>query len=117
MLKKVKIFNLFQTSTSNEVVYAELQLARPKSLDALKNGGQQLSAAQQYATLRKGDESTIYTKIDHGRRPPPPVPISRTSPIISPVTALFPTSKQGLYHREVVTVRTPLMGCQQESCV
>ncbi|XP_019764544.2 nephrin [Dendroctonus ponderosae] len=105
------------TSTSNEVVYAELQLARPKSLDAIKNGGQQLSAAQQYATLRKGDESTIYTKIDHGRRPPPPVPISRTSPIISPVTAMFPTSKQGLYHREVVTVRTPLMGCQQESCV
>lgn len=107
----------FFQGPNNEVVYAELQLARPNSLDPIKNGGQQFSSAQQYATLRKGDESTIYTKIEHGRRPPPPIPNSRTSPIISPVTAIFPTSKQGLYHREVVTVRTPLMGCQQESCV
>lgn len=108
---------VFFQGPNNEVVYAELQLARPNSLDPIKNGGQQFSSAQQYATLRKGDESTIYTKIEHGRRPPPPIPNSRTSPIISPVTAIFPTSKQGLYHREVVTVRTPLMGCQQESCV
>ncbi|XP_044729168.1 nephrin-like [Chrysoperla carnea] len=44
------------------------------------------------------DDTTIYAQIDHNRRPPPP-----------PV---------GVYHhREVVTVRTPLMGCQQESCV
>ncbi|XP_066142755.1 neural cell adhesion molecule 2-like isoform X1 [Euwallacea fornicatus] len=116
-LARSRNFTSANTST-NEVVYAELQLARPNSLDPIKNGGQQYSSpAQQYATLRKGDDSTIYTKIDHNRRPPPPIPNSRTSPIISPVTAIFPTSKQGLYHREVVTVRTPLMGCQQESCV
>ncbi|XP_050301674.1 nephrin isoform X2 [Anthonomus grandis grandis] len=104
---------------SDEVVYAELQLTRPNSLDPIKNSAQPAynNPAQQYATLRKGEkDSTIYTQIDHGRRPPPPVPNSRTSPIISPVTAIFPITK-GMYHREVVTVRTPLMGCQQESCV
>ncbi|XP_060523485.1 nephrin isoform X2 [Cylas formicarius] len=102
---------------TNEVVYAELSLSRPNSLDPIKNGGQQYSCGQQYATLRKGDDSTIYTQIDHGRRPPPPIPISKTSPLVSPVSSLFPATKQGIYHREVVTVRTPLMGCQQESCV
>ncbi|KAF7280091.1 hypothetical protein GWI33_006418 [Rhynchophorus ferrugineus] len=107
--------------TNNEVVYAELQLARPCSLDPIKNGVQHYSPSQQqqYATIRKGDDSsTIYTQIDHGRRvPPPPLANNRTSPMVSPVTSIFPTSKPGLYHREVVTVRTPLMGCQQESCV
>ncbi|KAL1513913.1 hypothetical protein ABEB36_003251 [Hypothenemus hampei] len=114
-----RTMNFVSPNTSNnEVVYAELQLARPNSLDPIQNGGGQKQNQQPYATLRKRDESTIYTKIDHARRPPPPIPNNnRTSPIISPVTAIFPTSKPGLYHREVVTVRTPLMGCQQESCV
>lgn len=93
----------------NEVTYAELSLTRPNSLEAVKNGG------NQYGTLRSREDPTIYAQIDHNRRPPP-VP-TKTSPMVSPVSSIFPAAKQGLYHREVVTVRTPLMGCQQESCV
>lgn len=97
----------------NEVTYAELQMPRPNTLDTVKNGG------SQYGTLRGRDDPTIYAQIDHNRRPPPPIPTkaSLTSPIVSPVSSIFPSTKPGIYHREVVTVRTPLMGCQQESCV
>ncbi|CAH0550166.1 unnamed protein product [Brassicogethes aeneus] len=104
-----------QQNVPSEVTYAELALARPSSLDALKNG-----AAVQFGTLRgrKTDDPTIYAQIDHNRRPPPPpIPAKASPPMVSPVANLFPTAKQGLYHREVVTVRTPLMGCTQESCV
>ncbi|XP_022914013.2 nephrin isoform X1 [Onthophagus taurus] len=97
---------------SNEVTYAELSLVRPNSLDPVKNGG------GQYGTLRgRTDDSTIYAQIDHSKKlPPAPVRGSLPSPLISPAS-LFPTAKTGIYQREIVTVRTPLMGCQQESCV
>ncbi|XP_065167952.1 nephrin isoform X2 [Atheta coriaria] len=103
----------------DEVTYAELSLVRPNTLDATKNGG------NQYGTLRARDEPTIYAQIDHSKKPPngnamPPAVTAaavKSSPVVSPVSSLFPMSKPGLYHREVVTVRTPLMGCQQESCV
>ncbi|EFA06209.2 nephrin isoform X1 [Tribolium castaneum] len=100
----------FASQHGNEVTYAELSLARPNSLETMKNGG------SQYGTLRNREDSTIYAQIDHGRRLPPPIP-GKTSPLVSPVSSLFPSAKQGLYHRDAVTVRTPLMGCQQESCV
>lgn len=76
------------------------------------------NAVNLYGTMRHNyrDDPTIYAQIDHSRRPPPIPHAKTTSPMISPASALFP-AKQGLYHREVVTVRTPLMGCQQESCV
>ncbi|CAG9813047.1 unnamed protein product [Phaedon cochleariae] len=89
----------------NEVTYAELALVRPNSLEPLKNGG------NAFGTLRSREDPTIYAQIDHNKRLPP-----RTSPLVSPASAMFP-ARQGLYHREVVTVRTPLMGFQQESCV
>ncbi|KAH0811730.1 hypothetical protein GEV33_011062 [Tenebrio molitor] len=97
----------------NEVTYAELSLARPNSLETMKNGG------SQYGTLRNREDSTIYAQIDHSRRMPPPVPgkTSVASPMVSPASSMFPAAKPGLYHRDAVTVRTPLMGCQQESCV
>lgn len=107
---RFNVILLFQVT--NEVTYAELQLARPNSLETVKNGG------NQYGTLCGRNEPTIYAQIDHNRRPPHiPMKTSLTSPIVSPVSSIFPSTKPGLYHREVVTVRTPLMGCQQESCV
>lgn len=95
---------LFQPAS--ELTYAELTLTRPNSLEAFKSSGN--------GALR--NEPTIYAQIDHGKRPiQPPV---KSSPIISPASSIFTsTTKPSLYHREVVTVRTPLMGCQQESCV
>lgn len=96
----------------NELTYAELSLTRPNSLETFKNGG------SQYGTLRARDEPTIYAQIDHNKRAPPvPAKSSVTSPLVSPVSSIFSSAKPGLHHREVVTVRTPLMGCQQESCV
>lgn len=90
------------------MTYAELSLTRPSSLEPLKNGGGGGGGGGQF---RAGDNPTIYAQIDHDRRP-----ARKASPLVSPAS-VFPQAKQGLYHREVVTVRTPLMGCQQESCV
>nr|XP_023019430.1 uncharacterized protein LOC111508225 [Leptinotarsa decemlineata] len=98
--------NYIPQHVGNEVTYAELALTRPNTLDTIRNGG------NQFGTLRNRDDPTIYAQIDHNRRPP----ATKSSPIVSPASAVFPPSK-GIYHREVVTVRTPLMGCQQESCV
>lgn len=117
ILYYILIFIFWQVP--DEVTYAELSLVRPNTLDATKNGG------NQYGTLRARDEPTIYAQIDHSKKPPngnamPPAVTAaavKSSPVVSPVSSLFPMSKPGLYHREVVTVRTPLMGCQQESCV
>ena len=112
MDSKLFLFSHFVFQIGNEVTYAELTLTRPNSLEPIKNGG------GQYGTLRGKDDSTVYAQIDHCKKPPPMAPLkSLTSPMVSPVSSLFPAAKTGLYHREVVTVRTPLMGCQQESCV
>lgn len=113
---------LFLFQAVNEVTYAELALARPNSLETvgMKNAANaKNNTAHLYGTMRHNnyrDDPTIYAQIDHSRRPPPSTTLTKTSPLVSPASSLFPT-KPGLYHREVVTVRTPLMGCQQESCV
>ncbi|XP_046659110.1 LOW QUALITY PROTEIN: nephrin-like [Homalodisca vitripennis] len=84
--------NYLSQRPDNDVTYAELCLSRPTSLvDAAYRGS---------GTLRRGEEPTIYAEIDHNRRPP--------HSLVSPATGS---------HREIVTVRTPLMGSQQESCV
>ncbi|XP_017787321.1 PREDICTED: synaptogenesis protein syg-2 isoform X2 [Nicrophorus vespilloides] len=96
---------------TNEVTYAELSLARPNTLDTTKNVG------NQFPTQKLRDESIIYAQIDHTKNHQPVSTLSaKPSPILSPVSSLFPV-KPSMYHREVVTIRTPLMGCQQESCV
>ncbi|CAH1999551.1 unnamed protein product [Acanthoscelides obtectus] len=102
------------SSTPPEVTYAELSIVRPSSLDTSK--GANHYAAGTNTAYR--DDSTVYAQIDHSRRVPPlgggPV---KPSPIISPASMIFPAPvRPGYYHREVVTVRTPLMGAQ-ESCV
>ncbi|KAK9753864.1 hypothetical protein QE152_g1719 [Popillia japonica] len=103
---------MWKLMPANEVTYAELALARPNSLDPIKNG------SAQYGMSRGGrDDSTIYAQIDHSRKPQIPMKTAASSPVVSPVSSLFPPSKPSLYQREIVTVRTPLMGCQQESCV
>uniref|UniRef100_A0A1B6DTE2 Ig-like domain-containing protein n=1 Tax=Clastoptera arizonana TaxID=38151 RepID=A0A1B6DTE2_9HEMI len=75
----------------DDVTYAELCLPRPTSLIESKNTGRMIRDG----TIRKTEEPTIYAEIDHVRRPP----------LVSPP------------HREIVTVRTPLMTSDQESCV
>jgi len=116
------------------VTYAELCLARPTSLQdpavvggnckvgsRVVLGGGGVSAG----IVRGREEPTIYAQIDHTRRPQPPPPLSQgcdtpqltaLSPLVSPVTCA-PLSHPAMLHREIVTVRTPLMANQQESCV
>ncbi|KAK9753858.1 hypothetical protein QE152_g1717 [Popillia japonica] len=89
---------------ANEVTYAELALARPNSLDPIKNG------SAQYGMSRGGrDDSTIYAQIDHSRKPQIPMKTAASSPVVSPVSSLFPPSKPSLYQREIVQSAPPLM--------
>ncbi|XP_025835223.1 uncharacterized protein LOC112905963 [Agrilus planipennis] len=100
-------------ATNKEVTYAELQLVRPNSLEPLRNGDNQCGGG-----MVNKENSVIYAQIDHTKRAPPgSLRMSVTSPLTSPVSSLFCPIKPTAYHREIVTVRTPLMGCQQESCV
>lgn len=85
---------LLLQKVGDDVTYAELCLNRPTSL---ADAGTAYRGGSQW----RGEDPTIYAEIDHSRRPPP-----LNHPLVSPAT-----------HREIVTVRTPLMGSQQESCV
>ncbi|XP_063232166.1 nephrin-like [Bacillus rossius redtenbacheri] len=122
-----------QYAAGEEVTYAELCLPRPTTL--LDGGATAamppLGAAPGCFKLGSGagavrcrDEPTIYAQIDHGRLPY----ASPLSPLVSPPASLLcggggssPASIAALHplppHREIVTVRTPLMTSQQESCV
>ncbi|PSN56957.1 hypothetical protein C0J52_10847, partial [Blattella germanica] len=103
---------------SEEVTYAELCLARPTSLqDPALVGGGGVVLGGGGGGVRVREEPTIYAQIDHTRRPQPPPPLQKgcetaLSPLVSPLT-----HPGGMLHREIVTVRTPLMASQQESCV
>ncbi|XP_075221992.1 nephrin-like, partial [Lycorma delicatula] len=77
-----------------EVTYAELCLARPTTLGTGVEGS--MGTGPGGGGVIHRNEPTVYAEIDHSRRPP----------LISPGT-----------HREIVTVRTPLMANAQESCV
>ncbi|XP_039283267.1 nephrin [Nilaparvata lugens] len=83
-----------KAAQGEEVTYAELCLARPTSLDG---------ATASEMVAQRG-EPTIYSEIDIGRRAPGAP--SGPGLLVSPGT-----------HREIVTVRTPLMANAQESCV
>lgn len=116
------------------MTYAELCLARPTSLQDSTHGGGNCKVGSgvvlggggvSAGTVRGREEPTIYAQIDHTRRPqpPPPLPQGRDtpqltalSPLMSPVSCAT-LSHPAVPHREIVTVRTPLMANQQESCV
>nr|CAI5835332.1 unnamed protein product [Callosobruchus analis] len=102
------------STTPSEVTYAELSIVRPSTLDTSKGTNHYAGGA----VPPYRDDSTVYAQIDHSRRAAPPAGgTTRPSPIVSPASAIFPPPvRPGYYHREVVTVRTPLMGAQ-ESCV
>ncbi|KAL0270297.1 UNVERIFIED_CONTAM: hypothetical protein PYX00_007761 [Menopon gallinae] len=85
----------------NEVTYAELCMSLPGSTENKMKPPPNLGAQ----IHRSQDEPTIYAQIDHSLRPTP------DGSLRSPMTPVSMTPK------EIVTVRTPLMGHQQESCV
>ncbi|KAK9875282.1 hypothetical protein WA026_007673 [Henosepilachna vigintioctopunctata] len=97
-------------NTNSEVTYAELSIARPSSLGTCRNG----VSRPNHSKLR--DDPTIYAQIEHDRKAQPQKS-SKLSPLVSPVCSLFPAAKSTFHQREVITIRTPLMGHQQESCV
>ncbi|KAK6635958.1 hypothetical protein RUM44_001213 [Polyplax serrata] len=92
--------NSRSNNSPSEVTYAELCIARPDSIDS-KDKSSSLISSQ-----RTRQDPTIYAVIDHNRRPP-------GEPLKSPLTPMSLATGA----REIVTVRTPLMGHQQESCV
>ncbi|XP_068084809.1 synaptogenesis protein syg-1-like [Anabrus simplex] len=96
---------------SEEVTYAELSLVRPTTLHdtGLTRGSSVILAGSSSGGVRVREEATIYAQIDHSRRPPPSDSVS--TPLVSPA------SHPSFYPREIVTVRTPLISNQQESCV
>jgi hypothetical protein len=128
------MFSSVYPQASDEVTYAELCIARPTSLQdpALGGGnckvgsGVVLGGGGVPAGIVRGrEEPTIYAQIDHTRRPQPPPPLPQgcdtpqltaLSPLVSPISCA-PLSHPAMLHREIVTVRTPLMANQQESCV
>nr|CAD7393816.1 unnamed protein product [Timema cristinae] len=114
-----------------EVTYAELCLARPTTLQDMTSlncmvgvGG---GGGGGGGGVRTREESTIYAQIDHSRRPPPTLHttgtdltyVSPLSPLVSPGSqcSMLAPHHPLVSHREIVTVRTPLMATQQESCV
>ncbi|KAL3285868.1 hypothetical protein HHI36_000388 [Cryptolaemus montrouzieri] len=105
---KTQSYN-FQNANS-EVTYAELSIARPSSLGTCRNG---VSRSEH---SKNRDDPTIYAQIDHEKKAHPQK-TSLMSPLVSPVSSLFPVTKPTFHQREVITIRTPLMGHQQESCV
>lgn len=120
--------------SSEEVTYAELCLTRPTTLQepTLGAGNCKVSSGMVLGggggaagVVRGREEPTIYAQIDHTRRPhpPPPLPqgcntpqLTALSPLVSPISC-SPLTHPAMLHREIVTVRTPLMASQQESCV
>lgn len=127
-------FFLFSSQALEEVTYAELCLTRPTSLQdpKLVGGNCKLGSGVVLGggggaagIVRSREEPTIYAQIDHTRRPQPPPPfpqgcttpqLSALSPLVSPVSCAT-LAHPATLHREIVTVRTPLMASQQESCV
>ena len=98
---------LFQ---DDEVTYAELVLAGRTAHNAVDvNGGGTLRRGVA-AMGAMGREPTIYAQIDHSRKVTPPSLGTPLSGTLSPSGSIPPL-------REIVTVRTPLMASQQESCV
>jgi hypothetical protein len=89
-------------------------LARPGLEPAGLNGTLKSNSGTATLPLVRGrDEPTIYAQIDHTvRRGGGAATTVVTSPLQSPLSPL-----EGPPGREIVTVRTPLMANQQESCV
>jgi hypothetical protein len=122
------------SQSSEEVTYAELCLAKPTALqDPTFSGGNYKvgsgvvigPSGSATGIVRGREEPTIYAQIDHTRRPQPPSPLPQgcnttqltaLSPLVSPISCA-PLTHPAMLHREIVTVRTPLMANQQESCV
>lgn len=126
------MFFLYIFQSPSEVTYAELCISRPGTIGDVKTKSSIVSCSSQHQQhqlpLRRDNtrqDQTIYAVIDHNRRPPLPSSGSGSvaaaaacndsntikSPL-TPTTSLTPGST-----KEIVTVRTPLMGHQQESCV
>jgi hypothetical protein len=136
LLLHVCVFYSLYSQSSEEVTYAELCLTRPTTLqDPSFSGGNckvgsgsgvVMGAGGGVAGIVRGrEEPTIYAQIDHTRRPQPQPPLPQgcntaqltaLSPLVSPISCA-PLSHPAMLHREIVTVRTPLMANQQESCV
>lgn len=93
----------------DEVTYAELVLAGRAAHGGDANGGGTLRRG--VATM--GREPTIYAQIDHSRKGLAGTPPSLGTPL-SPSCSVVGVAPP---LREIVTVRTPLMASQQESCV
>ncbi|XP_071453565.1 nephrin-like [Hetaerina americana] len=106
--------NRYPASTTEEVTYAELSLVA---------AGVSPSAAVEHQASTARPDATIYAQIDHSRRPPL---LAASSPAATPATPPTPISAFSIptlcladptVPREIVTVRTPLISSQQESCV
>jgi hypothetical protein len=128
------VFYSLYLQSSEEVTYAELCLTRPTTLQDPTLGGGNCKVSSGVVlggggsaagVVRVREEPTIYAQIDHTRRPQPPPPIPQgcntpqlttLSPLVSPISCA-PLTHPAMLHREIVTVRTPLMASQQESCV
>jgi hypothetical protein len=132
LLLHVSVFYSLYSQSSEEVTYAELCLTRPTALQepsfsggnckVSSGSGVVMGAGTGVAGIVRGrEEPTIYAQIDHTRRPQPPPPLPQgcntaLSPLVSPISCA-PLTHPAMLHREIVTVRTPLMANQQESCV
>lgn len=108
------INNLFFLQQQNdEVHYAELALVIPKiDKQQQHKNSSTLPHSKKPPAYNYFDEPTIYAQIDHYKTATSPFP-----PLISPVSqqsTLYPTKP---FLREIVTIRTPLVFAQQESCV
>lgn len=98
----------------DEVHYAELALVIPKmdKQQQQHKNSSTLPHSKKPPAYNYFDEPTIYAQIDHYKTATSPFP-----PLISPVSqqsTLYPTKP---FLREIVTIRTPLVFAQQESCV
>lgn len=102
----------FQQAVGDELHYAELSIAMPRCLP-----GDTSSLSKKPPAYDYFDEPTIYAQIDHYKSTSTAA-TSPFPPLVSPSstisTSLYPTKP---HSREIVTIRTPLMYTQQESCV
>lgn len=113
--KSLNIINnlFFLQQQNDEVHYAELALVIPKiDKQQQHKNSSTLPHSKKPPAYNYFDEPTIYAQIDHYKTATSPFP-----PLISPVSqqsTLYPTKP---FLREIVTIRTPLVFAQQESCV